>query len=156
MTIKLYLDVDGVINAWYANKEWPTMSEGTAHGYTIKWSPEMLEELKSLGMELVWTTTWRQHAANELAELIGYGAGIRYIDGQNKLSEYGSIGWKYRGVVNDQKWEPTPFVWIDDEHHRSTTDWAKSMGGLAIQTHPDLGITPEEIARIKKYVEANS
>ena len=154
--IKLYLDVDGVINAWHADTEWPTLVVGDAHGYNVKWSPEMVAELKSLDLELIWATTWRQHAPEQLAPLIGYGENVRYLTERPKLSEYGSIGWKYRGVVNDQKWEPSPFVWIDDEHHRTTVDWAKANGGLAIQSHPDLGITPEEMERIKAYVEANS
>lgn len=160
MKTKLYLDVDGVINAWEAHKVWDeaTIRKGVAgaegFAYDIIWSQQMVDELFSLDLDLIWTTTWRQHARLAISPLIGYGEEAPYLTNSMAVSPYEpSITWKVEEVIAHQKNNPSKFVWIDDEIDYVHKNAVKSLGGLLITPTPDIGITPSHIELIKNYIK---
>lgn len=153
---RLYLDVDGVINAQMPFG-WGRLQNGHAHGYKIRWAPNMVEALASLDVELVWATTWKQYAALEIAPLIGFGHAARHLvpparGGAFADEEYygWSIDWKFPAVQNDQQWSPSPFIWLDDEldvmHVEAFPD------ALVLPINSRVGITPTNIEQMREYV----
>ena len=157
--VRLYLDVDGVINAWWAKEVWPTQNQGDAVAdngtWTIKWSPEMIAELEAMDFDLVWTTTWRQQAPASIAPLIGYGRTARWLDPTvNTRLMHSSIQWKRIAVAEDQANDPSPFIWIDDEILAYDSSWALDHGGYAFAPHDRFGISPKAIEKMKRYIAA--
>lgn len=153
--VRLYLDVDGVINA--AMPPWKGPSEGRAvaegHAYKIRWAPAMVAELAALGVDLVWATTWRKDAAFSIAPLIGWGEDARHLSPPFDLT-WPSIDWKAAAVAEDQKGDPSPFIWADDEIHRGHVD--AHPDALVLSIDPRLGITPTTIQRMRDYIKGVS
>lgn len=154
------MDVDGVLNALNDHSMWSpaglksgraTSDNGT---YTIKWAPELIDGLKALDLDLCWATTWRSTAASSIGPLIGWGEDSRWLTHDHgSLDRYGwSIDWKYPSVVADQKADPSPFLWVEDELEGWHMQWAEDAGGLAICPDPEFGITPEQLEEIREYV----
>ena len=162
MVTKLYLDVDGVINAGSEKKLSNFWSPGTIRkgvagadgfAYDIIWSQQMVDELFGLGLDLIWTTTWRQHAGLSISPLIGYGHEAPYFTNSFNVSEYEpSISWKVQEVISHQKENPSKFVWIDDEIDYVHRNAVKNFGGLIISPLPEVGIVPEHLELIKDYL----
>jgi len=168
--VKLYLDVDGVINAWHADKAWPSKNIGEATSrsgtYSIHWAPAMVAELMAMDLELVWATTWEQEAATSIAPLIGWSEAekSRWLSLESvrenvkfgMLHTYGSIAWKNPAVRQDQEDSPSPFIWIDDEMGFQDMNMARDIGGLAIWSDPYRGIQPDDIEKMKQYIKDHS
>lgn len=160
MRVKLYLDVDGVLNAWYAHVSWPEseianeIATVEGRNYKIIWSKDMIEQLFSLELDVHWTTTW-QDAANTTLSPMLFGEERSYpvTTPLNGIVDFPSIFWKMEAVEADQKADPTPFVWIDDEISFPHIRWAKDNGGLAISPEPNTGITPYHLELIKSYIQ---
>lgn len=168
--VRLYLDVDGVINAHKADARWAGSrirrgragpNPDPAYKYVIQWSKDLVDALKGLDVELVWTTTWVGHAPTEIAPLIGYGYNARWLEPEGGVT-FPSILWKNVLVWRDQQTDPSPYIWIDDE--LGDLPMLRVMGaddldhsrGLLISPNPRYGITPDDILDMKKYIEANS
>lgn len=156
----LYLDIDGVLNVFDRtgdNPAWPDpYAEGRAQGHLIVWSPALIEELHfvlNTGVDLVWTTTWRQHALDDIAPLVGLPA-TRFITANEKFSDSSTIQWKTRAVLADQDSDPSSFIWVDDDHDQFSMRHAEDRNGLAIQTDARLGITPGQVAEMHGYLES--
>ena len=157
---RLYLDVDGVINAFYTgetqSKPWPEESyrKEPAMGHHIRWSADMIDALNQVilahGVELVWTTTWKRHALNRIAPMVGLPA-TRFIDADEKYSDSSTIQWKGRAVTHEQSIEMVPFVWVDDDHDAPSVRSATILKGLAIRPDPWFGITPDHIKQMHEY-----
>lgn len=166
MTVRLYLDVDGVINTGYPS--WPRVAEkrvGNRHGeWLIRWSPDLLAELSSLDVNLVWTTTWTHDASGPLAEALDFdfGKGKRWLQRQPGEDPFPSIHWKDRAILRDQGTDPAPYIWVDDELRAAR--WAQyepSVGhklftNLIVGPNPDMGITPEHIEKMRQFIHDNS
>jgi len=155
---KLFLDVDGVINAFDRDStawdDWTT-AKATADGiaWTITWSPAMLQELDAFGMDLIWATSWMEFAPVNLANTIGFGHGKRYLVPVDGKWEYPTILWKHLAVALEVKFlKGEKFVWIDDEMSDKEIAWAYDHGGLAIKTDENHGITRADLARIEEYL----
>lgn len=159
--IKLFLDVDGVINA-YARTDasenlWgvPYQSNKAA-GYTIVWTPALAAALQHLNLDHAWLTAWLHRAPEHIAPLIGYGEESEHIPfkriGNNTI--YGKVqavrAWR---ALNPH----TPFVHIDDEFgwHPAVAEIVVELGGLAVAPDPEHGITPDDIAAIREYIDAH-
>ncbi len=155
---KLFLDVDGVINAFSVHSEaWDDWTTAPAHAngvaWSITWSPSMLEQLHALGMDLIWTTSWMEFAPINLAGAINFGHGKRYLTPIDGKWEYPTIIWKQLAVSGEVKHlNGEKFVWIDDEMEEQFILWAADHNGLAIKTDEDHGITKADLKRIAEFL----
>lgn len=154
--MKLYLDVDGVINA--QTPPWNNVETRRVGEYRVRWSPDMLRALGSLGLKLNWLTSWGSAAPENLAHYIGYGLDAPVaVPVPFKQGWWTTMEWKYPGL-KELEHADARFVWIDDELNPNT--WrgelaAEAVGhyqnALLIAPDPRLGITPAHIEQIKKY-----
>lgn len=180
MTVRLFLDIDGVLNANLAGGPHPTMRhnrrKGIAGGYRMDWNAYIIDELNALDVKPVWATTWRDQANSLISPLMGIGNGEwdvlhPYGDWKQPTWPHGitaSIEWKIPEVQRQVLIEPGPFIHVDDEFHtlaQYTEDglliqghhaWANEVGGLIIGPHPQFGITPEHIDQMKQYIREHA
>lgn len=158
---RLYLDVDGVINAsqamgWGKLKKGPARSGGMT--WRITWAPAMIEELRQLDVELVWTTTWRDDALKSIAPLIGWGEHGRVLHPIAPPGNQPSIYWKVVSVAQDQRESKTPFIWIDDEltdlEPHEFVGLTPRPTALLLSPNPLTGISPRHISKIKNWLDS--
>lgn len=164
-TVRIYLDVDGVINAslsgspqhWGANRTGVALADG--YEYQIDWAPDMIAELADIeNVEIVWTTTWRNDAPGAISPLIGAWGDARVLhpkrDPEQPTPREPSIYWKATAIFEEQAEEPGPFIHIDDEisHYPQWKSMGEALGGLLISPNPHYGITKKHIEAIKEYV----
>jgi hypothetical protein len=118
VTVKLFLDVDGVINHYprSAKTEFNLKSDD-AMGYEIQYHREIFEKLAALPVEIHWLTTWRDDANKWIAPMLGWSdlpvVGREEYDSQIAWSNKPSYWWKYITLQNLNLQEP--FIWVDDE-----------------------------------------
>jgi hypothetical protein len=175
----LFLDVDGVLNAFGA---WEVVDprlgrtlanvrapEGfrrvSADGYELLLRPEHVEWLAALEprVELVWATMWQDRAPAALAAVLGIGADWPWVDfaaargyriGQRTGEGVGS--YKFPGIVATAG--DRPLVWVDDDLEPAIYDWAAArtedgIPTLLVQPSPAEGWTPAEHAAVLAFVE---
>ena len=157
MKTRLYLDVDGVVNAQLSHFHWGNFSETAApEGVSdvVTWAPRMLAALSVLDLDLVWATTWVDDAPSGLADLIHFGKDRPFLVPPNgdELT-FPSIYWKLEALKSDQAANPSPFVWLDDEISRKEITAARELGGLALSVDQYFGITPVHLDMISEYIE---
>jgi len=167
---RLYLDVDGVINYFGGRMNydkddfenpWPTRAEAEVRRFRVVWAPEMLAALDALDLDIVWLTTWRNSAVNDLAPALGgWGANFRVMhpleEDEWMFQRVASIEWKLPALLADQKADPSPFIWLDDEIGMKEAVEARQVGGLAMPPNPDVGITSKEIAAMVDYIASKT
>jgi hypothetical protein len=149
----IFADVDGVLNPDHPhedNKVILAKPEGYTSTFTLNLSPrqgEMLRELASgTGADLVWCTTWQQHANAHVGAHIGLPEmpHVPLIPG-NRSESLGRIkarcALKYAGGRR--------FVIFDDE-----PDIGEYLGGHGMHMHVDarLGLLPEHIAAAREFL----
>lgn len=164
--VRIYHDVDGVLNAQMPLKEWGAKPENGKASITdfrgtetwpIRWSPGYVEALNALGdkVELVWTTTWRENALTDIAPLVGitlpHQRVLHPLDG---VTRFPSIMWKRDAIGVEQELDPSPFVWLEDEAGILERTISVELGGYTPWINHRLGVTPKIFDRIKAYVEA--
>jgi len=149
---RLYLDVDGVLNAQMP-MGWGRLGNGYARvdgvEYKIRWAPAMIDALRSLDVELVWCTTWRDNAKVSLAPLIGWGEHGRVLHPWEE-DVWPSIDWKFPAIQDDQKASPSRFIWIDDEIESKMRDAFHEA--LVIKTNDRIGISTAQMQDIRDYL----
>jgi len=164
----LFTDVDGVINILvrpqFVEKYqvWPTVMEGTANGYIIQWSPEMIEALNQLvadfDLDHLWLTTWRADAAPKIGAMVGFGSESDFLPWFRGFSDYSSLRGKVLALIEWAQENPgTPFVFIDDEFFSddfggSRAESIRRAGGLPVGSDPRSALSPENIAEIRTYL----
>jgi hypothetical protein len=65
-----------------------------------------------------------------------------------------SIKWKLPALQADQKENPSPFVWLDDEIQMAEAVAARLIGGFALPPYDMTGVTPFNIEKITEYVNS--
>ena len=152
-TKRLYLDVDGVLNAFpYATSDdmrkgvfadenpWgDDWKRGEARDYIITWSPRLVDAINEAlahpdGPELRWTTTWEHLAPEYIRPLLGIEVDPErefvVERGPRRMDDYGpSITWKMARLLDIYETmradgdEPLAWVHIDDEFHKTDDFW---------------------------------
>lgn len=154
---RLYLDVDGVLNAWQAFRVWGDVERGRATSFNgtwdIIWAPNMVTELNKLDVELVWATTWRDDSIY-IAKLLGLTLPSRVIHPLNGVTSFPSILWKWEAIKAEQEADPSPFIWCDDELQA----WhdIESNNKLILSINSYTGITPDDIEQMKSFVASHA
>jgi len=142
---RIYLDVDGVLNAIPAASDivtrtgWPRFERVQVNGYWITFAPELLRALEAIhdwthwsldgdeeedSVEIVWLTTWREKATADLAPAIDFNAKHwRVVSDGDSAHGYVKLGfsdysywWKVDALATDLIENPVDYVvWLDDD-----------------------------------------
>jgi len=161
MRVRVFLDFDGVLNPegrppcdlladWRA---------ATVNGVAISWSPTLAARLGRLAdhADVLWLTTWARNAQIHLTPLLGLPsfelAGVDHFETPWRW-------WKLDVVTELWNTDPRPFVWIDDDLtlFDEASDWVRGLGherALAIAPDPSVGLTPDHLDTIDRFVAAH-
>lgn len=163
---RLYLDVDGVINApliaatWASSRRRSTMVNlggGLMATCRLDLAPAQIRALDALiaahDLELVWLTTWNEGDGIRKLErkLEGLAGGRRL--GVPREETRGT--WKKDALIADQERAPSPYIWIDDIEvgaWGAEVDAAVSAPHLHIATDPDRGLTRAQLDEVAEFV----
>lgn len=152
--MKLYLDVDGVVNPRPARQPGP-FDDWVNDGY-VTWSPSMGERLAGLGAEIVWLSTWRDQANDILSRRYGW-------EPKEVLERHEEVvWWKIESLFYNHDGEP--FIWVDDEIDERRSEDATVIDGmlaglgveyLLICPDPHVGISAEQFEEMATFIAQN-
>ena len=167
---RLFLDIDGVINA--RQPQWPSTTTftvtdnqgaGYAIDYTITVAPAMVAEIDQLradhDVELVILSTWLENLAmiGDLTRALGALRGGRLLSiPLPKLSGWRSPVWKRDALLRDLDRDPVPYIWADDEEvvaHGAFVKSAFEIPSLMITPDPERGLTRGHLAAMRAFLE---
>lgn len=167
---KIYLDVDGCLNPWRASlnhvREWNDYVQQELNGYPVWTSKQLGAYLLGLGVEIVWATTWvvDDLANTHISEPHGFSTTMDCIvydpwalgEDLDELYIPESECGKGPGVVNHAG--DHPVIWIDDCLGPNDEQMMKDRGDgipyLLIRPNPNTGITRDDIAQMKMFIDA--
>lgn len=153
----VFLDVDGVLNAWLFQPDRAPEDAYTdfevhhdVGGFSLVLSAEMGRELvaATAPAEVLWLTTWLDRAPDLVAPLLS-------------LPKWPALeyGWlKAEAVAAVLADDPRPFVWLDDVEadHEQLEAVAPVVDPLPehllIRPTPETGLRPSEISRIADWI----
>lgn len=165
----LYKDWDGVTNAHEPPHDDTSFFEIEILNHPwlinpskITYSPSVVATLDRLleqyDVELVWSTTWNLNdTVLLLPELLGGLHGGRVLP--IKLNEKATnkkewTQWKAEAIIEDQKLNPRPFVWIDDNAHTYWDEHVKAntrAESLFVTPVSRTGLTSPDLQKIEEF-----
>jgi hypothetical protein len=168
---RLYLDLDGVVNA--PHPPWPETTTFTVSDhrggdyvttYSITVAPEMVAAIDELradhDTELVILSTWLENPAmiGQLSTSLDALHHPRLLTiPKRKFGGYRSSLWKREALVGDLENDPpSAFVWIDDDEtpvHGDFVRQAYDLPALMIGPDPEHGITPDDLVSMRRFLE---
>ena len=168
----VFLDVDGVLNAFQFDPEHATFDDFTDHAITIDdpqsfgrrfdvcLSRTMGERIASLPAVIVWVTTWEHHADTYIAPLCGLPTGLKVLTSPGDVDTWHGT-WKFDAVRRAITDDPRPFVWVDDDldlfgrGSHSTRRWAEDLPieNLLLSPDPRSGLTHGNLDAIEAFLE---
>lgn len=168
---RLFLDIDGVINA--PHPPWPstttfTVTDNQGAGYVVNYpiivAPAMIAEIDQLradhDVELTILSTWLENPAivADLASALGGLRSARLLAiPRPKISGWRSPTWKRDALIRDLRQDPPPaYIWIDDEEvnkHGEFVRQASDLPALMIGPDPEHGLTPGALAAMRRFLE---
>lgn len=162
---RIYLDVDGVINA--CNRSglpewgWKSGEKVRVNGYGITYSPDFVSLLNRVaarrGVGVYWLTTWCYDAASKLAPALGINGTEWPVVGHHHWSR--SVGlpwWKHLAIVEHTEGFDGPVLWIDDDHGVDPAAVAWLRGQPQVQTIAPktlIGVTRDQGQAIERFVD---
>lgn len=169
MSIAIYSDFDGVFNI---KKTKNTRSIGVKTQDTeflaplsfVHWNPyvvvRMKEFLSSGDYEFIWHTTWNhgnnsKSAANSIG-LLGLGNQSPARLNAKAVDKREWTQWKAEYIVQDQKRNPRPFIWIDDHAPLYWTELVEKntqSPSKILLTNSETGLTLDEIDGLAEWVK---
>ncbi|MEC5149922.1 HAD domain-containing protein [Cryobacterium sp. GrIS_2_6] len=174
MRARLYLDVDGVVNATNARLIWGDEESAsvTLHSvvgpdkvFTVVWAPALIAALDDLradfDLDLVWLSTWNE-GHSVLTGLVPAFGGLERgrilpYHPEEKVHGEASGWWKARSILDDQAAAPAPFIWIDDVeielHGYRMLNAPTGMSVLMIPTNTMAGLTPDDVTKMRSWLE---
>ena len=168
---RLFLDIDGVINA--PHPPWPetttfTVSDNRGSGYVVNYpitvALAMVAEIDQLradfDLELTIVSTWLDNPAmvSDLTKALGALHRPRLLAiPPRKLGGYRSSLWKREALLEDLiENPPSAFVWIDDDEtpvHGNFVRQAVDLPSLMVGPDPEHGLTPDDLVAIRAFLE---
>ncbi len=165
--MRLYMNVDGVINAFQSHKVWPSYGEFGSDdykGFAVMWSDEMIRRLKSLesvagGLEIIWVSSWMGDARG-FAKLVGLGAlgeKAKVLGPVSGVMTFPDVYWKAEAIWEDLRGYSGDWAWFDPSAVElfGIADYADFVSGDGYVPVMDLayGITPEMLLELELRME---
>ncbi|WP_427923200.1 hypothetical protein [Streptomyces sp. cg40] len=156
----LFLDVDGPLNPYAAQKErrpegYTTIRAAVRPGRPLRvWlNPAHGPALLALGYDLCWATTWMAAANRWIAPVVGL-PDLPYVDFGDALfaERPDGVHWKTESIVAYA--EGRPFAWVDDEQSTLDGDFVTDHhSGPALLHHvnPRLGLREGDFATLAGF-----
>ena len=159
----LLLDVDGPLNP-YAAKATRRPEGYSTHRMRPPWRHSYRRSLRvwlnhdhgpallALPYELVWCTSWQQHANTWIAPQLGLPE-LPYLAFENR-GDYpdDNTHWKTRTVI--ARAAGRPFAWVDDEITAEDEEYVRAHhAGPALLHHvsPRIGLLPADFVRLADW-----
>lgn len=175
MTTRIYLDVDGVLNAVTRQTPegtgWEMWEKVGVNGYTITYSPELIAGLNEIAemddVEIVWLTTWQANAKTMISPAIGlngedWGVALNPDMDAHGFAIHHPFGgwWKMNTLKNHVYTNPVDkIIWIDDDiaHEPTAPAWfeAFTQKTLAIAPFTVQGLTQHDACAIIDFINAS-
>lgn len=172
--VRIFLDVDGVINAVPADHSrlmhlWGDIKDFKVKMPTFKYPLQItfaqgvidfLNQLIEEGHEVLWLTTWEERANTWICPNVGLKK--LKLAGEYNLCFNNKLWWKHEIVKNLWENDPVPFVWLDDDLGATLLDggdsaleWAKNLAEHCLAVAPDtrVGLTPANLDQISEFIK---
>ena len=156
----LFLDVDGTVVP-FGQGSGPVADVNTGDSYLARVDPQTGLRLAALPCELVWATTWEDHANTEGAPQLGLPPLPVVHWSEPSIDDvledqWFDLHWKTRTLV---KWAAgRPFAWVDDEIKDSDMSWvASNHHGHALlhQVEASKGLTDQDLEALTAWLREN-
>lgn len=159
---RLYLDIDGVVNFFGSRNQYRKHNAlgclrrrlVGAEGFTFpfNWSAQLLNELDSIdGLEVVLLSTWNKYS-DELFRGLDWRARRVLGDVEGMWSDH----YKLDELETDQSDSPLPFVWADDTATILSPQIDSPSDKLVLMPDEKFGLTHDDLAEIKNFVNDHS
>jgi hypothetical protein len=162
----LFLDVDGVLNAFAARgipdgwKLAQVKLPGFHHPLPILYDPgigaKLLQLAQDFDCELVWCTTWQDQANEHIAPLVGLPE-LPFIP-LTPPKMHASVGqtkaFSIRSWLTEKADHLVPFVWFEDETDAgySLQQYKVRPPWLIVQCNPRDGLTDGRLIEARAYL----
>lgn len=167
--MRLYLDLDGVINSYGCRRVWGDVSRvDTPSGGELYYSPRMLEHLKSLrgvgkGLEIIWLSSYMEdcRAISREIGLGQWGAGARVVGPVSGYLSIPSVYWKAEALWEDLAGYDGYWSWLDPGidglwDHPDFWDLLESPVGFVPDINVNVGINPVHLVGLEIRMEKES
>lgn len=166
MSVRLLLDVDGVLNAVTTSPPtdlWPIWHEGQAtpdgRSFRILYAEgvaEFIRELHAADVEIVWLTTWGRWANEQISPM--FGLPTFRVAGEPDYHDHG--WWKLPRARELYEKDRKPFLWFDDDlaFEHEAQQWLSFLPeGHALAISPDTraGIEPKHIEQAWDFISTH-
>jgi hypothetical protein len=164
----LFLDVDGVLNAYDLAGRPPPCAFGDfrkvhAMGFRLWLSRQMGRRLARLPVDIAWSTTWSPYVDDVIAGAVGLPRGLPVAASPPALvDEQRYDNWKLVQVRSFLTARPRPFVWLDDDaldapgpEGITPRRWAAGLDlpSLLVAPSPATGLRPGELDEIAGWLD---
>lgn len=156
----LFLDVDGPLNPYAAQKErrpegYTTIRAALEPGRPLRvWlHPGHGGVLLGLGYDLCWATTWMDAANRWIAPAVGLPE-LPYVDftGALFVERPDGVHWKTERIVEYAKGRP--FAWVDDEQGPADEEFVAARHhapALLRHVNPRLGLREDDFDALRDF-----
>ncbi len=164
----LFLDVDGVLNAYELPRRPPPdafddFRPVEAMGFRLMLSAEMGRRLARLPVDIAWSTTWSPYVDEVIAGAVGLPVGLPVAATPPASHDpLAFSNWKLAGVRSFLEGRRRPFVWLDDDaldlpgpDGATPHEWAASlaMPTLLVAPSPLTGLRPGDLDAIATWLD---
>jgi HAD domain in Swiss Army Knife RNA repair proteins len=175
MTVRLYLDFDGVLNADKpvfndtAKLDFKTrVGNGLSKTVVVRYSPTVVAELNRMvathSVEVVALSTWNENLAIlRVMEKLGATFNMRVLDAvldRGATTDRAWTAWKPAALLADLKGDSVPFVWVDDEairfHGANVSTATVGVPSLFVEPREYWGLTPRLLKDMETFFLAHS
>lgn len=138
-------------------------SGGYRERYKVFISQKQVNDLKSLGVDICWLTSWLRVGVNRIEAIFGYpgfSTVFHYLDHLDLRPKMFEEFNEYKLAVFEELSKIRPIIWIDDEAislYRSKNNILEKKNSdkhLYIEPDSAIGITSNHINNIKYYLSS--